>query len=45
MVRMEVKERVEEAGCKGLVGVGEGGRDFIHVGKMALVVCVIVLQV
>ena len=43
-VRMEVKERVEKAGYTGWVWV-EGGRDFIHVGQVALVVDVIVLQV
>ena len=43
-IRVEVKERIEEVGCTGLVGV-EIGRDCIHVGQVAWVVDVIVVQV
>ena len=41
-IRVEVKERIEEVGCTGLVGV-EIGRDFIHVGQMAWEICWIVV--
>ena len=43
-IRVEVEECVEEAGCAGLVGAG-GGCDFIHVGQVAWVVGVIMVQV
>ena len=40
---VKVKECVEEAGCKGLVGVR--GRDSIHIRQVVRVVGVIVMQV